>query len=79
MTTLKDFLVLLAIMAFYGIVGRLDYDDAVRHEEFMHDKHPEQSACVHAFSPMRARTARPANDSPNQEDLDRDCKTTRLF
>jgi hypothetical protein len=33
MSTLKNALCLLAILVAYGIAGRMDYDDAVMHEE----------------------------------------------
>ena len=78
MTTLKDILALLAILACYGIAGRLDYDDAVRHEEFMRGTHLEQNACAHAIFPKRAEATQPVNDDPAQTDLDRDGKTTCL-
>ena len=38
MTTFKDVLCLLAIFVAYGIVGRLDYEDAVRLEQTQRER-----------------------------------------
>ena len=57
MTTLKDILALLAILACYGIAGRMDYDDAVRHEAYMRGRSIERLACAHDVT-RRARTHR---------------------
>ncbi|MCK6392689.1 hypothetical protein [Zoogloea sp.] len=53
MTTLKDIRALLAILACYGIAGRMDYDDALRHEEYMRSRSVERLACVHDVHPTR--------------------------
>lgn len=39
MTTFKDVLCLLAIFVVYGIVGRLDYEDAVGLEQIIKERH----------------------------------------
>ena len=39
MTTFKDVLCLLAIFVAYGIVGRLDYEDAVGLEQIIKERH----------------------------------------
>ena len=39
MTTIKDVLCLMAIFVAYGIVGRLDYEDAVRLEQIIKERH----------------------------------------
>ena len=39
MTTFKDVLYLLAIFVAYGIVGSLDYEDAVRLEQIIKERH----------------------------------------
>ena len=80
MATLKDILILLAVLAAYGIVGRLDYDDAVRHEEFMRTRRLEQEAsCASATTPKRADTAAAATHDPLvQAVIARDCPTSRL-
>lgn len=39
MTTFKDVLCLVAIFVAYGIVGRLDYEDAVRLEQIIRERH----------------------------------------
>ncbi len=80
MATLTDILILLAVLAAYGIVGRMDYDDAVRHEEFMRARHLEQGAsCAPATTPERADTAAAASHDPlAQAEIARDCPTSRL-
>jgi hypothetical protein len=53
MTTFKDVLCLLAIFVAYGIVGRLDYEDAVGLEQIRQER-------LHADLPDgRRRTAKP--------------------
>lgn len=78
MTTLKDILALLAILACYGIAGRMDYDDAVRHEEFMRDQGAERSACRHDPSSTSAEAAPVDLGDIAAAEVDRDCETTPL-
>ncbi len=80
MATLKDFLITLAVLAAYGIVGRMDYDDAVRHEEFMRTRRLEQGAsCAPATTPKRADTTTAATHDPLvQAEFARDCPTSPL-
>lgn len=54
MTTIKDVLCLLAIFAIYGIVGRLDYEDAVRLEQIRRER--LHAACL-AGTPSAHRNA----------------------
>lgn len=78
MTTLKDILVLLAILLCYGIAGRMDYEDAVRHEEFMRGISVETHVCRHDISSTstEAPTARIGDFAA--ANADRDCETTPL-
>jgi hypothetical protein len=74
MTTLKDILAVLAILAGYGIAGRLDYEDAVLHEAVMRNGRFEQGVCAPDRSPVRA-DARLASDDLVQANSDRGCDT----
>lgn len=78
MTTLKDILALLAILACYGIAGRLDYDDAVRHEEYMHGRSAERRACPQGISSTSAEAPPAERDDLVAAGGDRDCETTPL-
>ena len=80
MSNFKSVLCLLAILLAYGVAGRMDYDDAVRHEEFMRARHLEQGAsCAPATTPERADTAAAASHDPlAQAEIARDCPTSRL-
>ena len=73
MSNLKDALCLLAILIAYGIVGRLDYDDAVMMEEVQgaRDLPPSLSCAtepVHAMPGSDAQTWHiawdPSSDRP---------------
>jgi len=78
MTTLKDILALLAILACYGIAGRLDYDDAVRHEAYMHSRGLERPVCAHDSSSTSAEVTPATLDDPDDGPADRDCKPPSL-
>ncbi len=80
MSTLKDVLCVLAIIVAYGIAGRMDYDDAVMHEEAQQAaapadcptgktltvNDPEVQTNGLAFDPQTdsADAAAPAGDAP---------------
>ena len=76
MTTLKDILALLAILACYGIAGRMDYDDAVRHEAYMRSRSVERLACLHEGNPTRADASPADSNALAVAAPDRDCETT---
>lgn len=78
MTTLKDILALLAILASYGIAGRMDYDDAVRHEEYMRSRSAEQLICSHGLSAMNAEALAVDRNDLAAATANRDCETTPL-
>ena len=61
MTTFKDVLCLLAIFVAYGIVGRLDYEDAVRLEQTQRER--LHADCLTATPADREALAR-INDLP---------------
>jgi hypothetical protein len=51
MPTIKEILMLLAIMALYGLAGHMDYQDAMRRQEFIRARHEvcaRSSAAPHA-------------------------------
>jgi hypothetical protein len=54
MTTFKDVLCLLAIFIAYGIVGRLDYEDAVRMEQIRQER--RFADCLTAATPADRET-----------------------
>ncbi|RTL56511.1 MAG: hypothetical protein EKK46_04710 [Rhodocyclaceae bacterium] len=56
MTTYKDVLCLLAIFVVYGIVGRLDYEDAVRLEQTRQER--QHVTCLTAAPSDRETLAR---------------------
>ncbi len=78
MTAFKDVLCLLAIFIAYGIVGRLDYEDAVRLERIRQER--RDADCLKAsnpadretptridnasLGPSRCAAERPPNDGP---------------
>jgi len=68
----KETLILLAILAAYGIVGRMDYDDAVRLEASMR---AENDICAHALSAQRTEATAAALVVPMPAP---DCATTLL-
>ncbi len=76
MTTLKDILALLAILACYGIAGRMDYDDAVRHEAYMRSRSIERLACVHDVPPTHTDVPPPDRKALAAVARDRDCAMT---
>lgn len=76
MVTLKDILILLVILAAYGIAGRMDYDDAVRHEEYMRSRNVERLACVRDVHPMRADAPSADRKALAAAAPDRDCEMT---
>lgn len=80
MATLKDILILLAVLAAYGIVGRMDYDDAVRHEAFMRARQLEQgTSCAPTTLSKGADTTTAALRDPLvQAAAPRDCSTDPL-
>lgn len=78
MTTLKDILALLAILACYGIAGRMDFDDALRQEEAMRGSHLERSVCSHDVFTTRAETPPMNRDELAATVPDRDCEKTPL-
>lgn len=78
MTTLKDILALLAILACYGIAGRLDYDDALRHEEYMREKSAERFVCAPGISSTNAEAPPVGHGDLATAGADRDCETTPL-
>ena len=61
MTTIKDVLCLMAIFVAYGIVGRLDYEDAVRMEQIRRER--LHADCLTATPTDREALAR-INDLP---------------
>ena len=61
MTTFKDVLCLLAIFVAYGIVGRLDYEDAVGLEQIIKERH--HAACLMTTPADREALAQ-INDLP---------------
>ena len=61
MTTFKDVRCLLAIFVAYGIVGRLDYEDAVRLEQIRRER--LHADCLTATPADRGALAR-INDLP---------------
>ena len=61
MITFKDVLCLLAIFAAYGMVGRLDYEDAVGLEQLIKERH--HADCLTATPADREALAR-INDLP---------------
>ena len=66
MTAFKDVLCLLAIFIAYGIVGRLDYEDAVLLEQITQER--QHAECLTSMPPVRepAKPIRiPSSDSPN--------------
>ncbi|WP_298435767.1 hypothetical protein [Ottowia sp.] len=75
MATLKDILALLVILACYGIAGRMDYDDAVRQEEYMRGRSVEGHACTQDLSKTAEAQAVEPGDVAEAE-ADRDCETT---
>ena len=58
---LKDVLLLLLILAAYGIAGYLDHNNTSQHAEFMGPKSPEIAVCA-PDSPAPATDA--SNDNP---------------
>ena len=67
MTAFKDVLCLLAIFIAYGIVGRLDYEDAVRLEQITQER--QRAECLTAMPPVREPAkpiSNPSSDPPNQ-------------
>ena len=78
MTTLKDILVVLAILACYGIAGRMDYDDALRHEEYMQGRSAERRACPQGLSSTSAEALPSERGDLAAARVDRDCETTPL-
>mgnify|MGYP001218828587 FL=1 len=77
MTTLRDILALLAVLACYGIAGRMDYDDALRQEESMRGSHLERRVCIHDVFPS-AETSVTDRDELAAAVPDRDCEKTPL-
>ena len=66
MTAFKDVLGLLAIFIAYGIVGRLDYEDAVRLEQITRER--QHAECLTAMPPVREPAkpiSNPSSDPPN--------------
>lgn len=76
MTTLKDILALLAILACYGIAGRMDYDDAQRHERYMRSRSDEGLDCIHDVRPTRADAPPVERNALAATAPDRDCEMT---
>ncbi|WP_407277578.1 hypothetical protein U5817_13000 [Aromatoleum evansii] len=67
MTAFKDVLCLLAIFIAYGIVGRLDYEDAVRLEQITQER--QHAECLTAMPPVREPAkpiSNPSSDPPNE-------------
>ena len=63
MTAFKDVLGLLAIFIAYGIVGRLDYEDAVRLEQITRER--QHAECLTAMPPVREPAKPISNPSPD--------------
>lgn len=55
----KDALCLLAVFAAYGLVGRLDYEDAIALEEAM------RQGASRVCAPSRVASARPSRPPPS--------------
>ena len=67
MTAFKDVLGLLAIFIAYGIVGRLDYEDAVLLERITQER--QHAECLTSMPPAREPAkpiSNPSPDPPNQ-------------
>lgn len=78
METLKDILALLVVLACYGIAGRLDYEDALRHEESMHGINVERHVCPHDLSSTSAEAPLAEFGDFAAAEADRNCETTPL-
>ena len=59
MITLKDCLCLLAIFVAYGLVGRLDYDDAIRLEQIRQER--ARAQCPPGAMPADREAVAPRN------------------
>jgi hypothetical protein len=71
MPTLKDILCLLAVLVAYGIVGRMDYDDAVMLEEA--ERAPvDRNAADCESEPLRSMPASDARISRTASNLPRE-------
>ena len=61
MTSFKDVLCLLAIFIAYGIVGRLDYEDAVRLEQIRQER--RHADCLTASIPAERGAPTPTDET----------------
>ncbi len=65
MSTIKTILCLLAILCAYGVVGRMDYEDAVMMENAY--KQPAQTDCLRAVSHSSPHEKQPVHTNVTDE------------